>query len=247
MLALVGAYLIGVLVIGPRLMNTRKPLEIKALIRVYNISMILLNGYLLKRSVKLVDNGKSFFNCRGVELVPTQEDEIAKLTELFLVSRVLDFLDTVWFVLRKKHSHVSFLHVFHHSYVPIAAFVGTRFIPVSPNAMAFPFVNSFIHVIMYTYYFLATFPSMRAHLWWKRYLTSLQILQFISMLAYNVFGAVYFSSVCGKTQIPALIGSLVSATIFLVLFRSFYKKTYSQTSTNDAPGAQPFAKHAKAH
>lgn len=233
-LALVGVYLITVLYIGPKLMQNRKPLEIKNLIRVYNGTMILVNIYLIKRALTLVDNGRSFFNCKGVEMDFSRVDEIALITELFLLSRLADFLDTIWFVLRKKQSHISFLHVFHHSYVPTVAYVATRWIPVVPNAMSFPFINSAIHVVMYAYYLLATFPALRPHLWWKRYLTGLQMLQFVTVLIYNVFGYFYFSRVCGKSQTPALTGSLISAVIFLVLFNSFYKRAYTTSAPAEA-------------
>lgn len=226
MLSMVAAYLITVLYVGPRLMQNRKPFEIKNLIRCYNAVMILVNVYLIKRALILVDNGRSFFNCKGVEIDFSRVDEIAYITELFLLSRLADFLDTIWFVLRKKHSHISFLHVFHHSYVPTVSYLATRWIPISPNAMSFPFINSAIHVVMYAYYLLATYPQMRPHLWWKRYLTALQMLQFVSVLIYNIFGYFYFNSQCAKSQTAALIGSLISASIFLALFYSFYQQAY---------------------
>ena len=38
-------------------------------------------------------------------------------------------------------------------------------------------LNSFIHVIMYIYYGLAGLgPSMQKYLWWKKYLTRLQLV-----------------------------------------------------------------------
>ena len=40
-------------------------------------------------------------------------------------------------------------------------------------------VNSFVHVIMYTYYFLSAFgPEVQKYLWWKRYLTQLQLVSY---------------------------------------------------------------------
>lgn len=225
-LALVGAYLLIVLYLGPRLMENRKPLEVKNFIRLYNFSMIFANLYLIKRGLALTDNGRSFFNCKGVEMDFSRVDEIAQISELFLLSRLADFLDTIWFVLRKKHSHISFLHVFHHSYVPTVAYIATRWVPVVPNAMSFPFINSAIHVVMYAYYLLATFPSLQPHLWWKRYLTGLQMTQFVLILCYNVFGYFYFERACGKSQKTTLASSLISAAIFLVLFYSFYQKAY---------------------
>lgn len=229
MLTIVGVYLMVVLQLGPRLMQSRKPLEIKNLIRIYNACMILVNIYLINRAISLVDYGRSFFNCNGVEMDFARVDDIAIITEQFLLSRLADFLDTIWFVLRKKQSHISFLHVFHHSYVPLVAYIATRWIPIVPNAMSFPFINSAIHVIMYAYYFLATFPSLRPYLWWKRYLTALQMLQFVLVLLYNVFGYFYFERVCGKPQPVALIGSLISASIFLGLFYSFYRQAYKSS------------------
>lgn len=39
-------------------------------------------------------------------------------------------------------------------------------------------LNSFIHTIMYTYYLLAAFgPSMQKYLWWKKYMTKLQLVR----------------------------------------------------------------------
>ena len=36
-------------------------------------------------------------------------------------------------------------------------------------------INASVHVIMYSYYFLAALgPHMQKYLWWKRYLTKLQ-------------------------------------------------------------------------
>ena len=47
--------------------------------------------------------------------------------------------------------------------------------------MAVPIINSFIHVLMYTYYGLSAFgPHVQKYLWWKRYLTQAQIVSFCS-------------------------------------------------------------------
>lgn len=45
------------------------------------------------------------------------------------------------------------------------------------SALLYPLVNSFIHVLMYVYYGLAAMgPHMQKYLWWKRYLTIMQIV-----------------------------------------------------------------------
>ena len=38
-------------------------------------------------------------------------------------------------------------------------------------------VNSFIHVVMYSYYALSSLgPHMQKYLWWKKYITKLQLV-----------------------------------------------------------------------
>lgn len=38
--------------------------------------------------------------------------------------------------------------------------------------------NSFVHVVMYAYYGLSAIgPQMRPYLWWKRYITKLQLVR----------------------------------------------------------------------
>ncbi len=39
-------------------------------------------------------------------------------------------------------------------------------------------VNSFVHVVMYGYYFLAALgPEVQKYLWWKKYITRLQMVR----------------------------------------------------------------------
>lgn len=41
----------------------------------------------------------------------------------------------------------------------------------------FGLLNTFVHIIMYTYYMLAAMgPQMQKYLWWKKYLTALQMV-----------------------------------------------------------------------
>lgn len=84
-------------------------------------------------------------------------------------------------------------------------------------------VNSFIHVLMYSYYGLAALgPSVTKYLWWKKYLTILQLIQFTTALVLGING---IRSGC---DFPlwmqyALVIYMVS---FIVLFGNFYAKAY---------------------
>lgn len=47
----------------------------------------------------------------------------------YFLLKVLDLADTVFFVLRKKESHVSFLHVYHHAIMVSLSYLAVVFVP----------------------------------------------------------------------------------------------------------------------
>lgn len=78
---------------------------------------------------------------------------------------------------------------------------------------------------MYTYYGLAAFgPAMQKYLWWKRYLTVFQMIQFV-MIFTHAFQLLFIND-CGFPKIFAWwIGS--HGVLFWFLFSNFYEKTYT--------------------
>lgn len=62
------------------------------------------------------------------------------------MAKLIELLDTVFFVLRKKHQQVSFLHVYHHTLMPICSFLGNI---TSQYMKLFNFVTNFIYLLLY--------------------------------------------------------------------------------------------------
>ncbi|KAH9504138.1 Elongation of very long chain fatty acids protein 1, partial [Bulinus truncatus] len=54
---------------------------------------------------------------------------MVKVCWLFYMSKFIELLDTVFFILRKKFNQVSFLHVFHHGIMPISWWFGVKLVP----------------------------------------------------------------------------------------------------------------------
>jgi elongation of very long chain fatty acids protein 4 len=159
---------------------------------------------------------------------------IAPLLWLFYVSKVFDFADTVFIILGKKWNQLSFLHVYHHVTIFLvywlnlnAGYDGDIFLTV--------ILNGAIHTVMYTYYFLSMHTK---DIWWKKYLTLFQIIQFLTMNAQ----AVYLLCVDCKGFSPQItklyLGYILS---LLVLFLNFYFKSYSGVKPN---GKKPASKRA---
>lgn len=169
---------------------------------------------------------------------------VVKVSYTFYISRVIDMLDTVFFVLRKKNSQVTFLHVYHHASVALGSYVvlkiqsgggsTTALGEITMNVAPFPplfnspglaaLFNSLVHVIMYGYYFLTSYkPEIKTSLWWKRYITQVQLLQF-AILTYYTTRAIFFTE-CQHSKTFAWY-LLTQSLTMLVLFSKFYYKAY---------------------
>ncbi|CAL8081371.1 unnamed protein product [Calicophoron daubneyi] len=196
---------------------------IQCLMVFYNISMVCYSGFLLVSSV--VYAAKLGY---GLGCVPKPDpndrrtDIVVFLGYLFYFSKFIEMLDTVFFLWRGKVDQVTFLHVFHHAAMPPSIWWGMKY---APGGIVYMFVvaNSFIHVIMYTYYGLAA-AGLYKYLWWKNYLTLAQMLQFVVLIVHQ--GQIFVRSTpCDYPKIfPAAI--IFYATVFLILFGNFYVQAY---------------------
>ncbi len=80
---------------------------------------------------------------------------------------------------------------------------------------------------MYAYYGLAAFgPHMQKYLWWKRYITQLQIVQFVFLGSYGI----YFALNNVGYPIFFTYDVLIQSPLYLYLFTSFYLRSYKVAS-----------------
>ncbi|KAJ0058663.1 hypothetical protein NL108_000368, partial [Boleophthalmus pectinirostris] len=105
-----------------------------------------------------------------------QSLRMVRVAWMFYISKYIELLDTVFFVLRKKQNQITFLHVFHHSVMPWSWWWGVTLTPAGGMGSFHAMVNSAVHVIMYFYYGLsAAGPRFQKYLWWKKYMTAIQL------------------------------------------------------------------------
>ncbi|CAD1474263.1 unnamed protein product, partial [Heterotrigona itama] len=181
---------------GPKIMRKRRAFKLTWALVPYNLAMACLNAYIAI--------------------------QIAHAVWWYYFSKLLEFCDTFFFILRKKDNQLSFLHVYHHSTMFSLWWIGIKWVP-SGSTFLPAMVNSFIHVLMYSYYGLSALgPSVAKYLWWKKYLTILQLIQFTTALILGING---IRSGC---DFPlwmqyALVIYMIS---FIVLFGNFYIKAY---------------------
>lgn len=100
--------------------------------------------------------------------------------------------------------------------------IGIKWVP-SGSTFLPAMVNSVIHVLMYSYYGLSALgPRINKYLWWKRYLTIAQLIQFFTALIMGING------IRTGCDFPlwmhyALVFYMIT---FIILFGNFYVKAY---------------------
>lgn len=111
--ALFAVYFIVVFVVGPPFMKNRKPFSLNSVTRTYNVFQIIACALVIK---KFYDYGFTLGNAWGCSNSITDENLMNMLKIWWFVNfvRVSELIETVFFVLRKKHNQISLLHVYHH-------------------------------------------------------------------------------------------------------------------------------------
>ena len=110
--------------------------------------------------------------------------------------------------------------------MPIYGYVMVRWLPGGHETFGGT-LNSLIHVFMYSYYFLASLgPQMQKYLWWKKYLTGLQMIQFVIVFTRSVIVITGIVE-CGFPRFFSLISASITV-LFFAMFMQFYRDTYRQ-------------------
>ena len=225
MLIIMSSYLIFVKLIGPKLMSRRSPYQLKWPMICYNLTMVIINSYFFIEAAICLRGGRLLLDFK----FPSPSDQsdfalrIINSAYLYYLTKYIDLIDTVFFTLRKKFGQITTLHLYHHSIVPVLGFVALKIGPTTPPLLLFAHINSLVHVIMYSYYLLSSLgPKVQPYLWWKKYLTQLQLVQF---MIFGFYGVLMFLFQTGYKPAHFWMG-FIQPPIFFWLFWDFYKKTY---------------------
>ncbi|KAL0277540.1 UNVERIFIED_CONTAM: hypothetical protein PYX00_004790 [Menopon gallinae] len=228
-LTIIAAYLYFVTTWGPRYMKHRKPYELTKTLIVYNFLQVLISIYIVVEALDGLWFREDFsFRCQPVYFDRSYNAmREARGCYIYFLAKITELLDTIFFVLRKKNNQITFLHMYHHTVMPMISWGCTKYYP-GGHGTFIGVINSFVHIIMYTYYLLsACGPKFQKYLWWKKYITVLQMVQFLLVFLHN---AQLLFIDCGYPKI-SLYFTLPNAGFFLYLFNDFYVKAYKRKSS----------------
>ena len=101
--------------LGKRWMSARvKPFDVRLPMVLYNVLAILVNAYVVLLAVRTITLKSYRIYCQGVMHGP-EDIHLARAVWWYFISKAFEFWDTWFFILTKKFSHVSILHVYHHA------------------------------------------------------------------------------------------------------------------------------------
>ena len=205
-------------------MKNKEPFILKKPLIFYNIIQILLNIYMIQGLINLPVITFNHINIFGLNT--KFNDNLKYFTYIHYLSKFLDYFDTWFIILKKKHNQLSFLHIYHHSSIAIiwASLIN---IGIGNGTVSFGcLINSFIHFLMYSHYLWTSFGYNNP---FKKYITQCQIGQFYICFIHSILVFVY------ETNFPsyyALI-QLNYQIQMIFLFSNFYIKTYEKSKISN--------------
>jgi len=153
-------------------------------------------------------------------------------TNVFYATKFYELLDTVFLILEKKTP--IFLHLWHHSWVLLVPFVAIR------HGLYFGWITAFnnctVHIAMYYYYGVR---SLGYNVWWRRYLTQLQMFQFLIDNVSSLLFAYYkLTGVpCSGTWTAWALGNAIGFS-FLLMFLRFYRDESAKRKMSSNSGVE---------
>ena len=212
--------------VAPRVLKGRS-FAINKYIRVYNLVMVVYSIYIPYELYKNTIGYQWDWLCQPMDHSSGPRSmAIAAAIWHYYFTKIIELLDSVFFILRGKYNQLTFLHVFHHSTMVMLGWIMANFVPGGSSVFSAS-MNTDIHVVMYTYYFLASFgPKMQKYLWWKKYLTRIQIAQFFINLAICLY--IILNPIQCDWPIPLTWLAVGLNTSYMILFLNFYTSAYNK-------------------
>ncbi|XP_046733764.1 elongation of very long chain fatty acids protein 7-like [Diprion similis] len=215
---------------GPRFMRDKPPYTLRKAMILHNLIQVFFNIYLFREGLMGGWLYEYSYSCQPIVYSKSPSAlRIARAAHLYFICKIIQLLDTVFVVLRKKDRQLSLYHVCYHVTAVTYSWIGVRYM-ANGHSTFLALLNCIVLTFVYSYYLLAAIgPKVRKCLVWKKYLTALQILRFVIVDLHTL--QVFFSD-CAVPKSIAL-GTIVISTTFTYMLVSFYVQNYHKSNVDN--------------
>lgn len=221
---LTALYLIAI-VVGQWMMSARRPLHLNRLLIAWNVAFAIFSaiGAYLYLPVMLAGWWTGGYTAMVCDLPVYQRERLTQWAVLFTWSKVAEFGDTAFLILRKRR--VIALHWVHHAATCVMCFFGVHNTPAfTVQCLA---LNYAVHALMYAYY-AGRAAGFRIGPSWASWITRLQIGQMFAdiwAICWSYWVMEHTARPCYND--PALIyPALVTLCVFAALFVNYFIRSY---------------------
>lgn len=228
---------IMMLFLGPKIMSQIKGFQMKKLLLLWNILLAVFSFISTVRLAEFLFRdlfiGRLPFNSARLtdSLCQSKLDNVAAFWLLmFTLSKVAEFGDTLFLILRKRS--ITVLHGFHHA--TVLGLCWYSLMTGLPVCKYFAFINVLVHTIMYSYY-AAQIAGIKSPKIVSMGITSMQMIQMIIDVGLNAvtFSLMLNNSSCYNDKFGLFI-SFFLPTSYLILFAQFFIQVYFPTDKKSA-------------
>ena len=155
---LVFNFVLGVKYLGPHIMENREPYNLRVPMFLYNVIMTIINMIAVYKVIPMSNYFRVLLDFEYPDRNDMSEHSIylIHLGYCYWLSKLADCFDTLFFVLRKKYEHITLLHVYHHTIVPVFGYMLLRINPLLPAC--FLFASKSRDFLQLFFLFLTIFP-----------------------------------------------------------------------------------------
>lgn len=112
------------------LFHSKKPYKLNKMMIFYNVAMAFLSLKIFMTAVELTYMLGHNFVCEPYTVSYHRlELKLINNNWWYYISKIVEFSDTLFFILRKKNSQLSFLHIYHHSSIFFLCWVVMKWFP----------------------------------------------------------------------------------------------------------------------
>ncbi|KAI6239626.1 Elongation of very long chain fatty acids protein [Aphelenchoides fujianensis] len=215
-------YVLGIYA-GQRFMESRKPFQLDGPLFWWNafLAAFSLAGFLrMTPEMWWAVNSNSFRY--SICTASYAQGVTGFWTEKFAMSKVFEFIDTAFIVLRKRP--LIFLHWYHH--VTVTVYTWHAYKDHTASGRWFIWMNYAVHALMYSYY-AARAAKIHVPKWGAMGITISQILQMVMgvYIGFTIYGLKSAGQPCQQTW-ENLYFSFAIYGSYLALFVYFFWQTY---------------------